>query len=330
MNILGIETSCDETAIAVVKNGTEILSNVIASSQELQKQYGGVYPEMAARKQAEVIIPVLNSAINKYGSSIETIDCIAVTNRPGLIGSLLIGVEMAKTLGFTLNKPLIPVNHVKAHIYANWLSGSNPQFTALCLIVSGGHTELVLMKNHGDFTLLGQTQDDAAGEAFDKTARLLGLPYPGGPAIEKEAKNGDPKAYSFPRGMIGSKDYKFSFSGFKTAVLRETKKIETIDSQTKADLAASIQEAIVDVLVKKTIKAALEYKPKSIVVSGGVAANSRLRGKMKEAIEVNNSSIDLYIPPIKLCTDNGAIIASYAYFNNHPKPWKNIVATSYS
>ncbi len=341
MNILGIETSCDETAIAVVKNGTEILSNVIASSQELQKQYGGVYPEMAARKQAEVIIPVLDTAINNYGSSIETIDCIAVTNRPGLIGSLLIGVEMAKTLGFTLNKPLIPVDHVKAHIYANWLarrsfskgrliSNKLPQFPALCLIVSGGHTELALMKDHGDFTLLGQTQDDAAGEAFDKTARLLGLPYPGGPAIEKEAKNGDPKAYSFPRGMIGSKDYKFSFSGFKTAVLRETKKIETVDSPTKADLASSIQEAIVDILVKKTIKAALEFKPKSIIVSGGVAANSRLREKMKEAIEVNNSSIDLYIPPIKLCTDNGAVIASYAFFNNHPTSWENIVATAYS
>ena len=330
MNILGIETSCDETAIAVVKNGTNILSNVIASSQELQKQYGGVYPEMAARKQAEVIIPVLDTAINNYGSSIETIDCIAVTNRPGLIGSLLIGVEMAKTLSYTLNKPLIPVDHVKAHLYANWLDGKSPQFPALCLIVSGGHTNLMLMKNHGIFTLLGQTQDDAAGEAFDKTGRLLGLFYPAGPLIEKLSKNGDPKAFDLPRGMIGSKDYNFSFSGFKTAVLRETKKIETIDPQTKADLAASIQEAIIDVLVKKTIKAALEYKPKSIIVSGGVAANSRLRGKMKEAIKVNDSSIDLYIPPIKLCTDNGAVIASYAYFNNHPVSWKNIVATAYS
>lgn len=328
MNILGIETSCDETGIAVVKNGTEILSNVISSSRRLQEQYGGVYPEMAARKQAEVIIPVLETAIQEYGKDIFSIDAISVTVKPGLIGSLVVGVEMAKTLSYVLQKPLIPVDHVKAHIYANWLHKSIPRFPALCLIVSGGHTELLLMKNHGDFTLLGQTLDDAAGEAFDKTGRLLNLPYPAGPLIEKLSKEGNSKAYEFPRGMIASKDLNFSFSGFKTAVLRETKKIGNLTEKTKADLAASIQEAIVDALVSKTIKAVKEYKPHSLVISGGVSANTRLRTKLKEAVNKEKLNLPLYIPPISLCTDNGAVIATYAYFNSKPEKWNTITASS--
>lgn len=318
MNILGIETSCDETGAAIVKDGTQILSNVVSSSVELQKKYGGVYPEMAARKQVEVIIPVLEQALRVKGK--EEIDAIAVTVGPGLIGSLLVGIECAKTLAYVLNKPIIPVNHIRAHIYANWLTTHNsPQFPALCLTVSGGHTELLLMEDHGKWKLLGQTLDDAAGEAFDKTARLIGLPYPGGPEIQKHAKTGNPKAFNFPRGMVGSKDYNFSFSGFKTAVLREVSKLNI--SQLTVDLSASIQEAIVDVLVKKTLKAAEEFKPKSIIVSGGVAANTRLREKFNA-----QSPIPVYIPPVNLCTDNGAVIASYAYFNFKPIPWQETQA----
>lgn len=337
MKILGIETSCDETGVAIVENGTRILANVVSSSKELQSKYGGVFPEAAAREQVKVMIPVLKEAVKMYRKKLETIDTIAVTVGPGLIGSLLVGVETAKTLAFALNKPIIPVNHLKAHIYANWLNPNPhlhpkltthtaPKFPALCLIVSGGHTELVLMENHGKFKLLGQTLDDAAGEAFDKTARLLGLPYPGGPSIQKEAKNGDPKAFTFPRGMISSKDYNFSFSGLKTAVLREYKKNKNLTSQIKADLAASTQEAITDVLVKKTLKAEEEFQPKSILLAGGVVANSRLRKKFVFEIKKRKLAIPLFIPSPSLCTDNAAYVSSYAYFNYYPQPWKNIEA----
>lgn len=322
MIILGIETSADETGIAVVKDGRQILSNVVASSVELQKKYGGIYPEMAARKQVEVIIPVLNEALRVKGEA-ERIDAIAVTIGPGLIGSLLVGAECAKTLAYVLNKPIIPVNHVLAHVYANWLYGKTPRLPAMCLIVSGGHTQLMLMESHGKFKLLGQTLDDAAGEAFDKTARLLGFPYPGGPEIQKEALKGKPKMFNFPRGMIGSKDYNFSFSGFKTAVLREVTKLGRLTPQNISDLAFEIQEAITDVLVKKTLKAALEFQPKSILVSGGVAANTKLREKFN-----SQSPIPVHIPPVHLCTDNGAVISSYAYFNNKSVDWKVIQAFS--
>ncbi|MCL5019011.1 MAG: tRNA (adenosine(37)-N6)-threonylcarbamoyltransferase complex transferase subunit TsaD [Patescibacteria group bacterium] len=326
MIILGIETSCDETSVALVDNGITILSNVVSSSSELQNKYGGVFPEVAAREQARLMIPVLEETFSKASLTFENIDAIAVTVGPGLIGSLLVGVETAKTLAFVLDKPIIPVNHVLAHLYANWLKPHlQPKFPALCLIVSGGHTDLLLMENHGKIKILGQTLDDAAGEAFDKTARLLGLPYPGGPSIENIAKNGNPKAFNFPRGMIGSKDYNFSFSGLKTAVLREIKKIN-LPSSTIPNLAASIQEAIVDILVKKTLIAAEEFKPKSILLSGGVAANSRLREKFQ--LEIRNSSLEipLFIPSPSLCTDNAAAIAAYAYFNYHHQPWKRIEA----
>ena len=346
MKILGIESSCDETSASIVEahGGTiHVLSNVVASSRDLQAKWGGVVPEQAARKQVESIIPVITEALS-VSSKKTTIDAIAVTVGPGLIGPLLVGVETAKTLSYLWNKPIIPVNHLLGHIYANWIPSNQqliansqlPIFPALCLIVSGGHTMLVLMKDHNDMKLLGQTRDDAAGEAFDKTARLLGLPYPGGPSIQKAAEKGTPKAFKLPRPMIGSKDYNFSFSGLKTAVLREVQQLQENgkwkmengpDSQVISDLAFEIQEAITDVLVKKTLQAAEEYNVASIVVGGGVAANQRLKDKF--AIlnsQLDNSQFTIHIPPMKLCTDNAAVIATAAHFHNHPQPWNTLSA----
>lgn len=301
MTILGIETSCDETAAAIVEDGTKIISNVVASSAAMHAKYGGIIPDQAAREQLKSIIPVIREAL------VCKIDAIAVTVGPGLIGSLLIGVETAKTLAFAWNKPIIPVNHLVGHIYGNWLEprtqNLEPQFPALVLLVSGGHTELILMKDHGKFKLIGSTRDDAAGECFDKCARILNLGYPGGPAIEKTAKRG--KIAPLPRPMINDKSFDFSFSGLKTAVL--------IAHQ---QLAYELQEAVTDVLVSKTLKAAEKFKPKSILLCGGVAANKRLREKIPQAL----------VPPINLCTDNAAYIASAAFFNYKPIPWKKINA----
>jgi N6-L-threonylcarbamoyladenine synthase len=364
MIILGIETSCDETGVAVVEDGRIILANTLSSSSEMQAKYGGVYPEMAAREQVKVILPVLQEALNQYQKPVETVDAIAVTTGPGLIGSLIVGVETAKTLAYILNKPIVPINHVLAHVYANWLqynctslqpatynlptrnlpdmpgksrragasrlacvAGGQPVFPALCLIVSGGHSLLMLMKNHRNYQIIGQTRDDASGEAFDKTARLLGLPYPGGPAIEKIARKGNPKAFNFPRGMIGTKNYDFSFSGLKTAVIRELKKLNYSVSSLKpttynlqSNLAASIQEAIVDALISKTLRAVEEFKPKSLLLAGGVAANVRLREKLKFQISNLKFKIDLHLPPPSLCTDNAAVTTSYAFYNYQPTP----------
>ncbi len=301
MTILGIETSCDETAAAIVEDGVKIISNVVASSQSLHAKFGGIIPENAAREQVKSMIPVIKEAL------ITDVDAIAVTVGPGLIGSLLVGVETAKALALVWKKPIIPVNHLVGHIYANWLDGKVPQFPALVLIVSGGHTELVLMRDHGEFKLIGSTRDDAAGECFDKCARILNLGYPGGPAIEKAAiKN---NLCKLPRPMINQKNYDFSFSGLKTAVMNSKEK-------NKNFLAYELQEAITDVLVKKTLRAAEEFQPKSILLCGGVAANKRLREKIPQAI----------VPPVNLCTDNAAYIASAAYFNFHPVPWQQISA----
>lgn len=359
MRILGIESSCDETSASIVEAHSEsiqVLSNVVASSQELQAKWGGVVPEQAARKQVESIIPVISEALAFSSSSLNAkrytltppIDAIAVTEGPGLIGPLLVGVETAKTLSYLWHKPIIPVNHLLGHIYASWLPSSDqvlsskfqvPKFPALCLIVSGGHTMLVLMNGHNSLKLIGQTRDDAAGEAFDKTARLLGLPYPGGPSIQKAAEKGTPKAFRLPRPMLDSQDYDFSFSGLKTAVLRiienslitqlrieqDKEKIlnlTTRNSQFISDLALEVQEAITDVLVEKTLAAAKEYHVKSIVVGGGVAANARL----KEKFQVLSSKFQVHIPPLTLCTDNAAVIATTAYFHNNPQPWKTISA----
>lgn len=316
MKILGIETSCDETAAAVVKKGVKILSQTVASSIELHQKTGGIIPEVAAREQIKCILPVIENTLNK-----QKIDALAVTVGPGLIGSLLVGVETAKTLAYTWQKPIIPVNHLQAHLYANWLENKKPLFPALGLVVSGGHTDLVLMKDHGKIKWLGGTRDDAAGECFDKTARVLDLHYPGGPEIAKLAKKGNPQAYDLPRPMIEQKNFDFSFSGLKTAVINLVKKEKEIN---QADLAASIQQTIVEVLVAKTFKAAQKYQVKSVLIAGGVAANQQLRQEMETRLAVLNTK--LFIPPPKLCTDNATYIAACAFFNFKPLSWQKIQA----
>lgn len=326
MKILGVETSCDETAAAIIENGTKILSNVVASSQELHIKTGGIIPEVAAREQVRCIIPVINKAMKPCDN--ETIDVIAVTIGPGLIGSLLVGVETAKTLAFAWNKPIIPVNHLLAHIYANWLQTSNsqfliPNFPAIVLIASGGHTELILMKGHGKFKWIGGTRDDAAGEAFDKIGRVLGLGYPGGPAIAAAAAKYQVSSIKYkvilPRPMIDTDDFDFSFSGLKTAVIREINSLKTMkqwDSGTVEQLAHETQEAIADVLVEKTSRAAKKYKVKTILLAGGVAANQRLREKILRYKDIKIlSKTRLFIPEPRLCTDNAACVASCAFFN---------------
>lgn len=319
MIILGIETSCDETAAAVLTNNDKritILSNVVASSAALQSKYGGVIPEQAAREQLKSIIPVIQEALQESRVKSQDIDAIAVTYGPGLIGSLLVGVETAKTLALVWKKPLIPVSHLIGHFYANWISHPGgvilPEFPCIGLLVSGGHTDLVLFKNHGKHEYLGGTRDDAAGECFDKCARLLGLPYPGGPQIAKLAEKGNPNAIKLPRPMIDSKNFDFSFSGLKTAVANLLKE----SSPKTADLAAPIQQAIIDVLVKKCVQAVEKYQVKQLIVAGGVASNQKFREELKNALP----DITISIPPIELCTDNAAMIASAAFFQ---KPLKD-------
>lgn len=325
MIILGIETSCDETAAALIKDGKEILSNVVASSSMLHTQTGGIIPETAARQQILSIIPVISNALEeglgwKNNTKTPKIDAIAVTaGGPGLIGSMLVGVEVAKVLASVWNKPIVPVVHLLAHVYANWLTGEPyPKFPAVVLTVAGGHTDLFLMMGHGNFKWLGGTRDDAAGEAFDKAARLLNLPYPGGPSIQKEAEKGDPKKIHLPRPLINSDDFDFSFSGLKTAIQKEVKQNVKLN---KKDFAASVQDAIADVLITKTMKAAEKFNVKSILVAGGVAANQHLR-----MLIMQRSSIPVYVPPVGLCTDNATFIASHAFFNYHPRKFSEFVA----
>lgn len=319
MIILGIETSCDETAAAVLEqvNGRiQILSNIVASSASLQSKYGGIIPEQAAREQIRSIIPVVDAAISNSKCQISNIDAIAVTYGPGLIGSLLVGVETAKTLAKLWHKPLIPVNHLIGHFYANWIT-ETPTFPCIGLLVSGGHTDLVLFKTHGQFKYLGGTRDDAAGECFDKCARLLGLPYPGGPQISKHAVGGNPKAFNLPRPMLNSKDLDFSFSGLKTAVANLIKQ----GPYNLEDLCASIEAAIIETLVIKTIKAAETYRIEQIMVAGGVAANLKLNEQLTLAAQTSlPRQAQIFTPPPLLCTDNGAMIASSAFFL---KPIKN-------
>jgi N6-L-threonylcarbamoyladenine synthase len=304
MEILGIETSCDETAAAVVENGTKILSNEIASQIEIHARYGGIVPEVASRQHILAIIPILEQAMTKAKASWSDLDGIAVTMGPGLAGSLLVGVSAAKAIALAQQLPLTGVNHLEAHIYANWLSGNQPLFPLICLIVSGGHSDLVLMKNHLDYVLLGRTRDDAAGEAFDKAARILGLGYPGGPAIEEAAKNSI-ASIKLPRAWLkGTND--FSFSGLKTALLRL---VEGSKVSTATNAAASFQEAAIDVLVTKTIATAKEHRVKQILLAGGVAANSLLRQRLKE-----NSPIPVLVPESILCTDNAAMVAACGYY----------------
>ena len=345
MKILAIETSCDETAAAVVEDGTKILSNVVASSTAMHEKYGGIVPEVAAREQLKCIIPVMCEALEPLESP-ETlhatraneakhqtalgevikrhIDAIAVTVGPGLIGSLLVGVETAKTIAFATGKPIIPVNHVLAHMYANFVNGKHIEFPAISLVVSGGHTELYLMKSVKDLTWLGGTLDDAAGECFDKTARLLGFGHGGGLAIERAALKFKVQSSKFkvklPRPMM-DESFNFSFSGLKTAVMREWKKYN--NPELASAFAHEIQESITDVLVAKTLRAAKHYGAKSILLSGGVAANLRLR----EKFNIQHSSFNIHAPDGALCTDNAVMIGACAFFLGSPADWHHISAT---
>ena len=309
--ILGIETSCDETAAAVIENGHTILSNVVASQVDLHAQFGGVFPEVASRQHIRKIYPVVQAALQQAHMTLRQVDAIAVTRGPGLPGSLVVGINAAKGLAMGADLPLLGINHLEGHFYSAWLDAAQdedspqPSFPLLGLIVSGGHTELVLMDDHLSYQRLGGTLDDAAGEAFDKVARLLGLSYPGGPAIQKTAMEGDPDGVTFPRAWLpGSWD--FSFSGLKTAVLRTVRELEAEDESIPvADLAASFQEAVVDVLVGKTLEAADAFDVEEILVAGGVSANRALRQSLQE-----RSERPVRIPPIKFCTDNAAMIAA--------------------
>lgn len=336
MKVLGIESSCDETAASVVEDGHRLLSNVVASSMDLHVQYGGVVPEIAARSHIEVITGVVQQALEEAACSWNDIDAIAVTYGAGLGGSLLIGVLTARTLAITHQKPLYAINHVEGHVYANFLTeaGANPSlaeykfpaaqpaFPMLALIVSGGHSQLVLFRDHFDYTLLGQTHDDAIGEAFDKVAKILGLPYPGGPSVGKKALEGDPLRFTFPKSKMAEK-YDFSFSGIKTAVLRTAQQAigedftfpskdipARLSEAQKADIAASFQRVAVETVVDKTILAFEEFQPKSVLIAGGVAASPELRRQLAERLPIAIA----YADP-RLCTDNGAMIATLGCFH---------------
>lgn len=323
MKILGIETSCDETAAAVVEDGVRILSNVVVSQIDIFAEYGGVIPEIAARSHLEAILPVINKALADARCTWDDIDAIAVTHAPGLLGSLLIGTLTARTLAILHDKPLYAVHHLKSHVYANWIGEIHtPQFPILALVVSGGHTQILYMPAHNEFEIVGTTHDDAVGECFDKVAKILGLPYPGGPSIAKAAKNGDSNKYHLPHPKVKGLD--FSFSGLKTAVLRAVQKEvgvaisypshklkELLTEQQVADFAASFQKTAVDILMEK-VKLALEQYPdiKSVVVAGGVSANEQLRKKMRASLQ----DADIFFPAPSLSGDNGVMVAAACYF----------------
>lgn len=313
--ILAIETSCDETACAIIENGRALLSSVVASQMEIHARYGGVFPEVASRQHVLSITPVVEQALAKAHLTLNDIDAIAVTQGPGLAGSLVVGMNMAKGIALGMGKPLIGVNHLEGHLYSAWvydageLAPPEPQFPLMALLVSGGHTELNLMTDHLIYQPLGSTLDDAAGEAFDKVARLLELPYPGGPSIQKTAEEGDPRRFNFARAWLDG-TWNFSFSGLKTSVLYEVRDLKKKSKSLPIpDLAASFQQAVIDVLFKKTMSAAREFGAKEILVAGGVSANRPLRQAFKEQTE-----FPVHIPPISLCTDNAAMIAAAGYF----------------
>lgn len=311
--ILGIETSCDETAAAIVEDGKNIISNIVASQITFHQKYGGVVPEIASRKHIEYIIPVIDKALSTPGKKLDDLSGIAVTYGPGLVGSLLVGLSVAKAIAYTQNIPLIGVNHLEAHIYANFLERKEIEPPFICLIVSGGHTSLVYIKDFREYKFLGQTKDDAAGEAFDKIAKILSLGYPGGPIIEKLAKKGNPLAIKFPRPLLNNKSYDFSFSGLKTAVIYYIKKTKEENKIVQVkDILASFQQAVIDVLVEKTIRAALEFDTKKIILAGGVAANDLLRRSIKK--RANSLKFKVFYPSFSLCTDNAAMVASVGYY----------------
>lgn len=332
MKILGIESSCDETAAAIVEDGRKLLSNVVNSQIDIHAHYGGVIPEVAARSHIEVINPVINQALSQAQLSWDDIDGIAVTYAPGLIGSLLVGTLAARTLAVLKNKPLFPIHHVEAHVYANFITeqadhleltlpSKQPEFPMLALIVSGGHSQLVLFKDHGDYELLGQTQDDAIGEAYDKVAKILGYPYPGGPAVDKAALEGDPFKYPLPKAKLKS-PYDFSFSGLKTAVLRAVQRETGVDytfpsyelaarlnDVQRVDFAASFQRVANEALVDAAEKAFHAFSPKSVVIAGGVAASRALRKTLSDRIP-----LPIEYAPMSLCTDNAAMIATLGFY----------------
>jgi N6-L-threonylcarbamoyladenine synthase len=347
MNVLAIETSCDETSAAIVQDGRRVLANVIASQIDIHRKYGGVVPEVASRQHILYITPALQEALTTANLTWDGIDAVAVTNGPGLAGALLVGVNVGKAIAFARQKPLVGVNHLESHIYANWLippdvtDATPPEFPIVVLIVSGGHTELVLMRGHGDYQLLGKTQDDAAGEAFDKVARVMGLGYPGGPLIEKAARDGDPHHFNFARAWLKG-TYDFSFSGLKTQVLRKVEEYQTaapkpapfagtndprnalatveLPKPTQkgdeplpvADVAASFQHAVIEVLATKAAQAAAEHGAKHILIAGGVAANKPLRAALAQ--KADELGIKSSFPPPVYCTDNAAMVAAAAYF----------------
>ena len=311
--ILGIESSCDETAAAVVKNGREVLSNVINSQIEIHKRYGGVVPEIASRCHIEVVNTVIDEALEKAGVTFDDIDAIAVTYGPGLVGALLVGVSAAKALSYALKKPLVNVHHIKGHICSNYVAHHDLKPPFVCLVASGGHSHIVYAKDFLEYEIMGMTRDDAAGEAFDKIARVLGLGYPGGPKIDALAKEGNPHAFEFPRVKMAEGSLDFSFSGVKTAVINHIHNLEQKgEDYNKADVAASFQEAVCDALVSHTLEAAKRKNTKTVVIAGGVASNSALRQKMTE--EAQKQGIDVLYPPPVLCTDNAVMIASAGYY----------------
>lgn len=338
MRILGIESSCDETAAAIVEDGHRLLSNVVRTQIDIHKVYGGVVPEIAARSHIEVINPVIEQALEDAHLTWDDIDGIAVTYAPGLLGSLLVGTLAARTIALQKNIPLYPIHHVEAHVYANFITSQanglsltlpskQPEFPMLALIVSGGHSQLVLFKDHGDYELLGQTQDDAVGEAFDKVAKILGLPYPGGPSVAVAAERGDPKAYQLPKAKLKGA-YDFSFSGLKTAVLRAVQREVGVDTTfpsfelaarlndaQRANFAASFQHTAIETLVDKAEKAFNDYSPASVVIAGGVAANQELRKQLQSRLP-----LAVEYAPMQLCTDNGAMIATLGCFYAASQP----------
>ncbi|MCX6744855.1 MAG: tRNA (adenosine(37)-N6)-threonylcarbamoyltransferase complex transferase subunit TsaD [Candidatus Parcubacteria bacterium] len=338
MIILSIESSCDETAVAIleiINQKFKVLANFVASQINIHKKYGGVVPEVAARKHLENMLPILDKAMKQAKIKQEDIDAIGVVYGPGLITSLIVGVETAKTLAMVWNKPLIPVNHVKAHILANYLKGDQGEledikYPALCLVVSGGHTSLVLLNDPNNFKTIGSTRDDAVGEAFDKAAKIMGLGYPGGPIISKHAANADKDFYKLPRPMIYSKDFDFSFSGLKTAVRNEWEKVRFQDEKAIRNMCAAFQQASIDVLVAKTLRAAEKYEVKSLLLGGGVAANKELRKQLSAQAAAKLPQVKFFQPDLHLTTDNALMVAVAAYFeaqhglNRFSESWRNV------
>jgi N6-L-threonylcarbamoyladenine synthase len=309
--VLGIETSCDETAAALVEDGRRVLSDVVSTQVDIHRRWGGVVPELASRNHVVQVMPVLHEALTRAGKTLDDVDLIAVTSGPGLIGALLVGVQVAKSLSLATGKPFVGANHLEGHLLAIRLLEDAPEPPFLGLVVSGGHTSLYEVQDYGRYRLVGSTRDDAAGEAYDKTARILGLPYPGGLPIDQLAQKGNPEAIRFPRALPGAENFDWSFSGLKTAVAQHVRKHGVPEGQALADLCASFQEAVADALSKKFVAAARRLGLKHLVVCGGVAANSRLRSLSQERAAERN--LKLFLPPVRLCTDNGAMIAVAGY-----------------